>query len=97
MDNSRIRVEFKGSYLKQDKVTFTPRNIINLYIAYELDTWSQDLNADFTLKDCLELLSLLQIQIQMNTLILNMVLVLNLIHFFQFQILIGVKKLLFLE
>ena len=27
-------------------------NII-VYEAYELDTWSQDLNFDFTLKDCL--------------------------------------------
>ena len=32
---------------------FTHRNIVNLFIVYELDTWSQDLNANFTLKDCL--------------------------------------------
>ena len=25
----------------------------NFFIAYELDIWSQDLNSDFTLKDCL--------------------------------------------
>ena len=25
----------------------------NLFIVYELDTWSQDLNTNFTLKDCL--------------------------------------------
>ena len=23
-----------------------------IFIAYEFETWSQDLNADFTLKDC---------------------------------------------
>ena len=30
-----------------------PNNVVNLVIVYELDTWSQDLNAKFTLKDCL--------------------------------------------
>ena len=50
---SKIRVKFKGSCLKQDKVTITTRNAITLLIVYELDSWSQDLNADFTLKSCL--------------------------------------------
>ena len=36
MNNSRIRIEFKRSCLKQDKVTFTPNNVVNLLIAYEL-------------------------------------------------------------
>ena len=49
MNNSRIRGRFKGSSLKQDKVTFTPRNAVNLFIIYELNRWSQDLNTDFTL------------------------------------------------
>ena len=51
--NSKIRVEFKGSCLKQDKATFTQNNVVNLFIVYELNRWSQDLNANFTLKDCL--------------------------------------------
>ena len=52
MNNSRIRLKFKGSYLKQeDKAPFTPKNVVNLLIVYELDTWSQELNTDFTLKD----------------------------------------------
>ena len=51
-----MRVEFKGSCLKQNKVTFTPRNLVTLSIVYELDTWSRDLNTDFTIV-CLELLS----------------------------------------
>ena len=50
MNNSRIRKEFKGICLKQDKVTFTPRNVVNLFIVYELDTCSQDLNIDFIQK-----------------------------------------------
>lgn len=48
-----MRVEFKGRCLKQNKVTFTPRNLVTLSIVYELDTWSRDLNTDFTLTDCL--------------------------------------------
>ena len=53
MNNSRIKLEFKVSRLKQDKAYFTSKNIVNLYIVYELNMWSQDLNAEFTLKDCL--------------------------------------------
>ena len=52
MNNSIIRLNFKGSCLKQEKLTFTPRNVVNLFTVYELDRWSQDINADFTLKDC---------------------------------------------
>ena len=55
MNNSRIRLQFKGSWLKHYKVTITPNNVVNLFIVYELDTWSRDLNTDFTLKDCLGL------------------------------------------
>lgn len=51
--NSKMRVEFKGRCLKQNKVTFTPRNLVTLSIVYELDTWSRGLNTDFTLTDCL--------------------------------------------
>ena len=53
MNYSNIRIRFTGSCLKQDKVTFNPRNVVNLIIFYELDTWSRDLNANFTLRDCL--------------------------------------------
>ena len=53
INNSRVRLEFKGNCLKQDKVAFTPNKVVNLFIFYELGRWSKDLNADFTLKDCL--------------------------------------------
>ena len=54
MNNSRLRLEFKGSYLQQEvEAAFTPNNVVNLFIVYEFDTWSKDLNAQFTLKDCL--------------------------------------------
>ena len=40
------------SCLKQDKVIFTPNTAIDLFTVYELDIWSQELNAAFTIKDC---------------------------------------------
>ena len=50
----RLRVWFEGSCLKQENATpFTPNNVVNLFIVYELGIWSRDLNTDFTLKDCL--------------------------------------------
>ena len=40
--NSNVYLIFKGSRLKQKSTTFTPPNIINFFVAYELDTWSRD-------------------------------------------------------
>ena len=51
--NSGIKLKFKGSCLKQDKATFTPKNVVNLFVVFELDTWSQDLSTDFTLNNYL--------------------------------------------
>ena len=53
LHNSKNRKEFKGRYLKQQKVTFTTNNVVNLFIVYESDRWSKDSDANFTLKDCL--------------------------------------------
>ena len=47
--NSRIKLKFRSCW-KQDKSTFTPNNVVNLFVVYELDTWSKDLNTDFTFK-----------------------------------------------
>ena len=50
-NKSRTRLRFEGSCLKQeDKARFTQNNVVNLFIVYELDRWSQELNTDFTLK-----------------------------------------------
>ena len=46
-------VTFKGIYLKQDNVSFLHKNIVSLYIFYELDIWSKSLNTDFTLGNSL--------------------------------------------
>ena len=52
-NKSRLRLRFEGSCLKQgDTAPFTPNNVESLVIDYKLETWSQDLNAEFTLKDC---------------------------------------------
>ena len=53
-NKSTLRLRFEGSCLKQeDTKPFTPNNIVNLFIACELDTSSRDLITDFTLNDCL--------------------------------------------
>ena len=44
----RGRIKFKGICLKQDSVSFIDRNAVNLYIWYKVETWSRDLNTDFT-------------------------------------------------
>ena len=50
--NSRIKLKSKESCLKQeDKTAYTSKNLVHLFIVYELDTWSQDTNTDFTLKN----------------------------------------------
>ena len=54
MSNSRIRLEFKRSSLKQeDKAACTPKNVANCFIFYELDSWPCDLDIDFALGGCL--------------------------------------------
>ena len=41
--------------------------MVNLFIVYELDTWSSGLNNDVTLKDCLFGYIKLKVLIQINT------------------------------
>ena len=53
INESRIRLRFTGSSLRQEFPTFTSRNVVNLFILYESDRWPQDLKAKFSLKDCL--------------------------------------------
>ena len=52
--NWNFCLTFKESCLKQkQKNNFYTSTYNNFFIVYELDTQPQDLNADFTLKDCL--------------------------------------------
>ena len=39
--------------MKQDNATYTHRNVVNLFIFSELDTWLKFLNVKFTLNGCL--------------------------------------------
>ena len=36
--NSKLAVEFDGSYLNQETLTYSSKNVVNLFIVYELDT-----------------------------------------------------------
>ena len=49
---TKTRVELNGSYLKQDKITYTHRKIVNIYLVYEL-TGSNSDNNDPTVKNSL--------------------------------------------
>ena len=50
---NKIRVKFTGSCLKQsNKLTYTHKKIVNIYIVYELGASSSNVN-DPTLKNCL--------------------------------------------
>ena len=51
--------------LKQHIATFTPPNIVNFFILFQIVTWPQDLKADFTLYHCfLEVLNSQKIEMQ---------------------------------
>ena len=51
--NGKIWAKFKGNCLIQDNVFFAHRNVVHLFIVYELDTSPRDLSTNFTLGDCL--------------------------------------------
>ena len=51
--NAKIRVKFDGSCLKQDKLTYTHKAVVNIYIMYEINLWQFKRNADFTLGNSL--------------------------------------------
>ena len=47
--NTKLQVKFDGSCLKQGRVTFTHKKVINIYIIYEISLWSYTQSANFTL------------------------------------------------
>ena len=49
---AKMRVEFTGSYLKQSKILYTHKKVVNIYIVYELGVSGSN-NSDPTLKMCL--------------------------------------------
>ena len=50
---TKIRVKFSGSCLKQDKVTYTHGQIVNIYIVYEINKKDNTVISDPTLENCL--------------------------------------------
>ena len=50
--NSKIRVKFNGSCLKQDKVTYGHETIVDIYIVYEINK-NYDISNYLTLENCL--------------------------------------------
>ena len=84
---------FKGSSLKQ-KSNFYSCKYIRFFIAYELDTFSQDLNSDFTLQDCLFGGVKLAKNTDINTYILVMVLDWFCVHNFHYLTVARVKNVI---
>ena len=50
-DNARIRLNFRGDLLKQDKVTYNHGLIVDIYVVYRLIPVIN--NSDVTLESCL--------------------------------------------
>ena len=50
--DTKTRVEFNGSCLKQDKITYTHGKIVNIYIVYEISK-SINISDYLTLENCL--------------------------------------------
>ena len=38
-NGTKIQVEFDGSYLMKEKVTFNYKSILNLFIVYKINLW----------------------------------------------------------
>ena len=49
---TKTRAKLKGSCLKQDKITYTHRKRVNIYIVYEISNSSNNNNNFPTLKNC---------------------------------------------
>ena len=89
MNKSKIRLRFTGSCLKQEKVTFNPRDVVNLFIVYELYRLLQNLNADFSLKAVKLTKNADPDKYSYSDMVLDLILV----NVFHVQVLIGVKML----
>ena len=51
--DTKIRVTFSGSCLKQHKITYTHGKIVNIYIVYEINKKDNTISSDPTLENCL--------------------------------------------
>ena len=51
-NDTKIKVQFTGSCLKQLKFMFTHKKVVNIYIVYEIGASSSNVN-DPTIKNCI--------------------------------------------
>ena len=51
--DTKIRVRFSGSCLRQDKIAYTHGKIANIYIVYEINKKDNTIISDPTLENCL--------------------------------------------
>ena len=51
--NTKSRVKFDGSCLKQDKVRFTHKKVVNIFIALKINVWLFSVGKGFALGKCL--------------------------------------------
>ena len=93
--NTKPRVKFDGSCLKQDKVTFTHKQVVLIYTVYEMYLWPFTVGKDFTLVNSL----FGTVKLTKNTdfdkyvYILDMVLDLMLAEVFCYAMVVGLVKL----
>ena len=72
-DNARIKLNFNGDLLKQYKITYSHRPIVNIYVVYRLAPRTN--NSGITLENCLfDTVKLTRNADMINTNILDMVL-----------------------
>ena len=51
--NIKPQAKFHGSCLKQERVTFNHKKVVNIYFVYEINLWSHILSAIFVLGNSL--------------------------------------------
>ena len=47
----KLKIKFDDQCLKQDKVTFKHKTVVNIYIVYEINLWPYKQTTDFMLDD----------------------------------------------
>ena len=47
-DHCGIRIKFNENCLKEEKITFTQKQVVTIYIVYEINVWSFTVGQDFT-------------------------------------------------
>ena len=53
IDGGETQVIFDRSFLKQDRITFTLKTVLNFYIVYEINLWPLNLDSQIVLLNCL--------------------------------------------